>query len=650
MKNKLKKETPDFAELSRKEWLVTNGIGGFASSSVSGANTRKYHGLLVASFNPPTERKVLVSKVEEKVIAAKEEFYICTNAYPENVHPKGYLHLDSFTRTPLPKSTFIKGKYKLSKTTFMRHGSNTTVVEYTNHGNEALLLELTPLFVYRDYHHLFQEDDLWDYETIELEERLLKISPDKNASPLYVSFTAGIFYEHPDWYRNFEYEREKERGMDYHEDARSIGKISCMLGPGENAFLTFSTILKGIKGDPEKWKRDELKRLKGLSKKSKTKFISDLMISGDQFLVDRKSSSSKTLLAGYPWFTDWGRDTMIAMRGLVIATGKKEEAKSMLKTFLKYLDQGMIPNRFPDTGGKPEYNTMDATLWLFVALYDYYEQFKDKAFIKTVFDDLTRILESHAKGTRYNIHLTKEGLVYGGQEGTQLTWMDAKVGNYVVTPRIGCPVEINALWYNALSVYISFGKLLGVDVDTYIQKEKDFKRVFRKWFLNEKDYLNDVVNPGQPADESIRPNMLYAISLPFSPLTLAEGKQMLKVITEHLYTDYGLRSLSKKDPNFKPIFSGDQWSRDNAYHQGTIWSFLWGEYALAYLKINKNSAAAKKWVNDHVAQLEHHFYKEEGLYCLSENFDGGVPSEGKGCIHQAWSVGMTLLALLKANQ
>lgn len=649
MAHTIKIDPTNYQALANKEWLVTNGIGGFASSSIIGANTRRYHGLLVASFDPPTERKVVVSKVEEKVIAAKDEFFISTNAYPGKIHPEGYLHLESFTRFPLPASTFSKGKHKLAKTVFMRYGSNTTVIEYTNLGEEALLLELTPLLVYRDYHHLFHEDNQWTYAAKEMEERLLEIEPAVGIPPMYLRFTAGIFYAQQDWYRNFEYQREEERGLDFHEDARSIGKVSCMLAPGESSFLIFSTDASGVQGDPEKWKEKEIKRIKKMSGKGETKFISDLMVSGDQFLVDRASSSSKTLIAGYPWFTDWGRDTMIAMRGLVIATGKKKEAKSILQTFLKYLDRGMIPNRFPDSGGAPEYNTMDASLWFFVALHEYYEEFEDKAFIRKVFDQLSQIIEHHTKGTRYNIHINNEGLLCGGQRGTQLTWMDARVGDFVVTPRVGCPVEINALWFNALKIYVAFGKILGKHVDAYARKAKAFKKIFRQWYINENGYLNDVVMPGHFPDQSIRPNQLYAISLPFSPLTLAESKKLLGVITEHLYTDYGLRSLSPADPQFKPVFGGNQWHRDNAYHQGTIWSFLWGEYALAYLRIHQYSPASKSWVNDHVSKLKQHFYEEEGLYAISENFDGASPGEGKGCIQQAWSIGMTLLALLKAN-
>jgi predicted glycogen debranching enzyme len=648
LQRKLTFNNPDYSSIANKEWLVTNGIGGFASSTICGANTRRYHGLLVASFHPPTDRRVLVSGIEEKIIAAREEFFASTNTYSGVIHPQGYQFLTSFERIPFPSAEFTCGKHTFTKTIFMRHGKNTTVVEYTNTGDEALLLELIPVYVCRDYHHLFREDPRWSYTYHPLAERLLEIKPDDAQPAFFLRFTAGIFYPEAYWYRNFEYAREKERGLDYAEDAKSIGKISCMLAPGESTSLIFGTTLDDLAGDPDDWKEMELRRLKSLAPKRKDSFLKDLIISGDQFLVKREAVNSYTLIAGYHWFTDWGRDTMIAMRGLVIATGKRQMAKSILKTFLHYLDKGMIPNRFPDVGEKPVYNTIDATLWLFVVLHDYYEAFHDLEFIRSVYDQLTAILEAHFTGTRYHIHVTPEGLLYGGEEGTQLTWMDAKVGDYVVTPRIGCPVEINALWFNALSVYITFGNLLGHPVKEYVKKLNAFKSEFRKQFLNDQGYLHDVVIPGQHPDKSIRPNQVYAISLPYSPLKSSEARKVLKVIHEHLYTPFGLRSLSPADPAFKPVFTGDPWQRDNAYHQGTVWSFLWGEYALAYMHVHQNSAESKKWVNTQARSLEEHFYDEDGLYAISENFDGLNPREGKGCIQQAWSVGNTLLALLHA--
>jgi len=645
----LKIKDEDFETISSKEWIVTNGIGGYASSSICGANTRRYHGLLVASLHPPTDRRVLVSKLEEKIISAREEFYACTNAYPGKIHPEGYRYLKSFSRMPLPVSVFSNGKHTISKTVYMRYGRNTTVVEYTNEGEEALLLELTPLLVCRDYHHLFHEDGQWTYLTRNLEERLIEIKPGGKNPTIFLRFTAGIFYPEPHWYKNFEYAKEKERGLDFSEDARSVGKISCMLAPGESTSLIFSTTLEDTEGDPVEWKTEELKRLKALAPRRKNKFIKDLVISGDQFLVRRSSSESYTLIAGYHWFTDWGRDTMIAMRGLIIATGKREIAKSIFNTFLQYLDGGMIPNRFPDQGEKPEYNTIDASLWLFVTLYEYYQQFEDLKYVKEVFKKLTQIIDAHYAGTRYNIHVTPEGLLYGGKPGTQLTWMDAKVGDHVVTPRIGCPVEINALWFNALSAYVYFGNLLGHPVSSYARKLKDFKGAFRSQFINDKGYLNDVVIPGGTPDATIRPNQVYAISLPFSPLTISEGKRVLAVITDHLYTDYGLRSLTPFHPDFKPVYTGDQWHRDNAYHQGTIWGFLWGEYAMAHMQLNKYSKDSRQWVKEHAKKLEEHFYREDGLYGISEIFDGGHPGPGKGCIQQAWSVGMTMMALMLAD-
>ena len=645
----LKFDHADFDTLASKEWIVTNGIGGYASSSICGANTRRYHGLLVASFNPPTDRRVLVSKLEEKVISAREEFYACSNEYPGKIHPEGYQHLTSFSRMPLPTSVFTSGRHSLTKTVFMRYGKNTTIVDYTNEGEEALLLELTPLLVCRDYHHLFHEDSQWTFETRNLEERLIEISTRKNNPVIYLRFTAGIFYPEPHWYKNVEYRQEKERGLDFAEDTRSVGKVSCMLAPGESTSMVFSTSMEDTMGDPGIWKEEELQRLKLLKPKGKNTFIKDLTVSGDQFLVRRNASDSNTLIAGYHWFTDWGRDTMIAMRGLIIATGKKEMAKSIFNTFLRYLDGGMIPNRFPDQGEKPEYNTIDASLWLFVTLYEYYQRFGDLKYIKEVFDSLTKILDAHFSGTRYGIHVTTEGLLYGGQPGTQLTWMDAKVGDHVVRPRIGCPVEINALWFNALSVYVYFGNLLGHPVTVYAGKVKQLKSEFRQQFINDHGYLHDVVIPGGKPDSTIRPNQVYAISLPFSPLSLTEGKRVLTTIYEHLYTDYGLRSLTPFHPDFKPVYTGDQWQRDNAYHQGTVWGFLWGEYAMAYLSVHKYSQESRRWVKEHVKKLEAHFYKEDGLYAISENFDGGTPQTGKGCIQQAWSVGMTLLALMQAD-
>ena len=300
----------------------------------------------------------------------------------------------------------------------------------------------------------------------------------------------------------------------------------------------------------------------------------------------------------------------------------------------------MLPNRFPDNSRDPiEYNTIDATLWLFVALYEYHQRFDDLPFIEQHFGELLTILDAHRDGTRYGIHVTDEGLLYGGKGTAQLTWMDARVGDYVVTPRHGCPVEINALWYNALQITIHFAKLLGRKPDLYALLLRRFTDSFRAHFWNDKGYLNDVVIPGGMPDQSIRPNQLYALSLPFPLLKVDEQKQVLATVTEHLYTPYGLRTLAPSDPHFAAVYGGDQWLRDTAYHQGTVWPLLLGEYWPAYLRLNKFSAAARRKMHTELTTLKTHFYEHDCLFGISEIFDGLHPGEGGGTANQAWSVG-----------
>lgn len=643
-------DNPDFDSVSSREWIVTNGIGGYASSGISGANTRRYHGLLIAAFSPPADRRVIVSKVEEKIRIKGEEILISTNQYPAAIYPDGFQKLKSFESFPFPCSVFASDKFSVSKTVFMIYGSNTTVIEYHNNGNSKFEMELTPLLVYRDYHHLFQESGEFEFSCQQEEAGKVKVTPRLGVAPAYIHFSKGKFISNPDWYHNFQYFQEKERGLDFQEDAKSVGQIICELKPGEKAYLIFSAEKTIPDGSPTEWKTHEELRLRSLDIEIQNEFIRDLAISGDQFIVWRLSSHSHTVIAGYHWFTDWGRDTMIAMRGLVIATGKKKIAESIFLTFLQYLDGGMIPNRFPDRGEEPEYNTIDATLWLFVALYDYYQKFKDLRFIESAMSSLSEIIASHYAGTRYHIHVTNEGLLFGGEEGVQLTWMDAKVDNYVMTPRIGCAVEINALWYNALNIFVEFGELTGYDITEIKKYVLQTKSAFQKYFINGKGYLNDVVVPGQYIDETIRPNQVYAISLPFSPLSAEESKSVLKTIEKHLYTHFGLRSLSEDHTSFKGIYTGDQWQRDHAYHQGTVWSYLWGEYAIAYLKVHHYSESAKKHIRNKSKSLEEHFYHHDGLFCISEIFDGDHPRAGKGCIQQAWSLGMTLKALLETEK
>lgn len=635
--------------LASREWLVTNGLGGYASGTLSGANTRRYHGLLAASFNPPTDRRILVSGIEEKIISNGIECFISSHQYPGTIYPDGFKYLKSFSAIPCPAFHFSANNFALIKSLRMVQGVNAIVIEYQNLSAHEIILQLKPLFVYRDHHHLMKNLGEYKYEVILSDETTVVVQLKHHAPPVYFTFSSGSFNTKSDWYYDFEYYHEKDRGLDYREDAITVGSLEVKLQSGEKLHLAFS--------DEDSF--NNFLTIESKQHRTKTNsenpandinlFISDLIKSGEQFIVRRESSQSHSIIAGYHWFTDWGRDTMIAMRGLVIANGKKEIAESIINTFLLYLKDGMIPNRFPDSGGEPEYNTIDATLWLFVVLYEYYHQFNDLEFIENNFASLTDIIRHHSEGTNFSIHVTEHGLLSGGAENTQLTWMDAKVGDHVVTPRHGCAVEINALWYNALNIYSAFAKLLKLesnDIDKRIHKTK---LAFRKYFLNNEGYLNDVVIPEVYQDDSIRPNQIYALSLPFTPLNDKEAQQVLNVVTQHLHTDFGLRSLSPHHPDFKPVYNGDQWQRDHSYHQGTVWTFLWGEYALAYLKVNQYSDASKRHIIASSQSLMDHFYNNDGLHCMSEIFDGLNPREGKGCIHQAWSVGMTLKALLEAK-
>lgn len=647
----VKNNERSFQALSSKEWLVTNGIGGYAASSIIGANTRRYHGLLVAALDPPTRRTVLVSRVEECIYFNRDcAFGLSSNQYPGAVFPKGFQYFKFFERKPLPRMKFEAAGNHLLKTVFMVPGSNTTVVEYENTGNVLFKLRLTPLFAHRDYHSLGHESPDSDFY-LTYQNGAYCLYAHYGATPLYFNFSSGEFIENRNWYKNSQYVREQERGLDFQEDCYAVANIDVVLKPGAKVHLLFSTDETMVRKDPDVLKSRALQHLETLSPKHQDDpFLRDLHLAADQFVVRRTSTDGYTLLAGYHWFTDWGRDTMIAMRGLTIATGRQDVSRSILETFLKYVDGGMLPNRFPDQGESPEYNTIDATLWLFIALYEYYQKFRDIDLIKKHFDTLTDILEKHIAGTRYNIHVTPEGFLYGGKGLAQLTWMDARVGDYVVTPRHGCPVEIQALWFNALRIYQYFAGTLEKPFESYKALADRLEGNFKKYFLRPNGSLNDVVNPaaaGTVADSSMRPNQIYAVSLPFTLLDRDAEKQVVENVRKQLLTGYGLRTLAPEHPEFKPVYAGTPWERDTAYHQGTVWPFLLGEYITAFLKVEDWSEQAQQEARTLLEPLKQHFYQDDCIFGISEIFDGATPGAGKGTVQQAWSVGALLKSLLE---
>lgn len=653
----LKLDSYNSKETLNREWIVTNGIGGYSSSTISGANTRRYHGLLVATHNPPVQREILVSKTDESIILpGGNRIDLGTGLYPCTVFPKGFEKIESFERTPIPRIVFSVRKFLVCKSIFMVNGSNTTVIEYENKGKKSAELSITPSFVHRDYHNLFKEDTGYDYY-YELEKNKLKIHSHYGSIPLFVSFSKGKFAEERNWIRNNEYIQDLKRGQESLEDVYRIGNIIFTLEPDEKAYVVFSTEPEMSVADPVKLKESEIQRISSLIPgNTEDSFLADLCVSADQFLVKRKSTERYTVIAGYHWFTDWGRDTMIALQGLGIETGKKDISRSVLETFFSTISMGMLPNRFPDNQyDYPEYNTIDATLWLFDTVYKYYKKFGDKEFIRENLHHLEGIILSHINGTRYNIHLTEEGFIYGGEGLSQLTWMDARIGDHVVTPRHGCPVEIQALWFNALNIYLYFSSQLKIGSSLFNEKVKELskkiKTNFPVYFFNEYGYLHDVIIPGISADPCIRPNQIYALSLPFPLIDKKKGKSILATIEKSLYTPFGLRTLSSEHIDFRPVYEGNQWKRDTAYHQGTVWTFLLSDYFEACMYVHGNTPEVSKKIKESVDVLRSHFYESGCINGVSEIFDGIKPVEGKGAANQAWSVSALIRILsLQKNQ
>jgi predicted glycogen debranching enzyme len=640
------KISQNIEDLLKQEFLITNGIGGYASSSIAFANTRKYHGLLVASYNPPTERKVVVHKVEERIKVGGEFNDLTTNKFGGGgIHPHGYQYLKNFSRQPIATWSYESDQWSLTKEVMMVKDSNTTIINYTNNGDTPIEIEVHPLFTYKDYHSVLREND-YDFYYVDIDNGI-KIHPFPDCPPIFFKYSTGKFTEDRAWYRDFHYDRSQYRGLEHLEDSYRMGLITTVIKPGKSFQITLSTEEKKLNAKATSVKK-QLTTLydEKASIASGDAYLQDLLISGDQFIVNRASTKSKTILAGYHWFTDWGRDTMIAMRGLTISTGRKKDSESILKTFFKYLDSGMLPNRFPDNNGEEvEYNTIDATLWLFIVIHEYYEQFGDKTFVKRYLKDLETIIDYHTKGTRYNIHVNNKGFIQGGEYGYQLTWMDAKVNNHVVTPRIGSPVEINVLWYNALMIFKTLSAEVdyqpSIEVEDYI---KLLKKNFKSTFLNKDGYLNDFIDNNGNANADFRCNQIYAVSLPYSLLNKKEEKTLVNQVNQKLVTGLGLRTLDEGNPAFRPDYAGDQWNRDTAYHQGTVWPFFIGEYYEAYLKVNGYSSKAKKIVRNQLLDLKNHFYNSDCIHGISEVFDGKNPTDGRGCINQAWSVA-TLIKL-----
>src|SRR5215467_8134067 len=643
----------DLTDALSREWLETNGLGGFASSTIIGLNSRRYHGLLVAATKPPGGRFVLLSKLEETLFIEGQAFDLSANRYPGVVHPQGFRYLKQFRLDPFPVFTYEIEGIEIEKSVFMIDGENSTVVHYelkkNNHPESPknLQLEVRALIAFRDYHSTTHENGAIN-RSVEERPRLASVTPYQGLPSLHLAHNAAELSQTGDWYRNFEYDAERERGLDFSEDLFNPLALRFDFRIRRQASIIASTEERDVAKVVE-YRQSEITRRRNakVSCQIEDDFAETLAAAADQYIVSR--GDQKTVIAGYHWFSDWGRDTMIALPGLTLPTGKHDVARSILRTFAKHVDQGMLPNRFPDAGEKPEYNTVDATLWFFEAARAYLGYTGDVNFVREeLYPVFADIISWHARGTRYGIKVDASGLLSSGEQGVQLTWMDAKVGDWVVTPRRGKPVEIQALWYNALCIMEDLARQFGDEAGQ--KRYRNMATVaswsFNRLFWNHKaGCLYDVTN-GAPPDASIRPTQIFAVSLPYSMLSPERAKAVVEKVQEQLLTPYGLRSLAPSDPQYHGRYTGGPAERDGAYHQGTVWPWLMGPFITAYIKVNGGSDAARLQAAEWLAPMHDHL-ADGGLGHISEILDGDAPQRPCGCIAQAWSVAEVLRAYVE---
>jgi predicted glycogen debranching enzyme len=637
-------------ELLRKEWLLTNERGSFASSTIAACNTSGYHGLLIGSPDPLVRRIMALSTCLEAVLWNGRSIELSTFEFADRFAPEGYAHLQEFRRDTGAHFRFRTEPVDLCKSVYLARGSDTVFVEYTfDEVREPVDLVLRPFVGMRDFHTLERSDAPL---VCRIAENRVRIQNDAIADcELLLSCPAMRFENDPQWWFNFVYRVNRSRGISPTEDLWAPGFFKGRIDqPG---CIVFQAHLGG-RGEPEPMahvdaeaiKEDLLAHQELLMERAEAKEKAHriLCLAADQFVVKRKSAGGErtTVVAGYPWFADWGRDTFISLPGLLLATGRHEEAGSVLSTFAAAVDEGMIPNRFDDRTGEAQFNSVDASLWFIHAAFEYLAAAGDAGgFSQQLLPAIRSIIDAYHAGTRFGIHADSDGLIAAGDKSTQLTWMDAQCEGIVFTPRCGKAVEINALWHNALRRMQKFCEQQGsADAGRYAAMAEQAGRSFCKLFWNvQRDYLNDTVLPDGAVDASLRPNQIFAVSLPFGP-PLARVQQWAVVcaVEQRLLTPYGPRTLSSRDPAYKGRYEGTPRQRDEAYHQGTVWPYLMGPFLEAYLKVRNYSVESKSDAAELIRPLLRHLTEDGCLGSVSEVFDGDPVHRPGGCWAQAWSV------------
>jgi len=643
----------DLPAAEKREWLVTNGIGGFASGTVAGVQTRRYHGLLFAALKPPLGRTLLASRLQETAEYDGRSYPLDTCRWGDSsVAPEGYRQIESFRlEGTTPVWTFACADALIEKRIWMEQGANTTFVSYKlMRASGPLRLEINAFVNYRDYHSTTHGGG-WRL-SVERVDHGLRVAAFDGATPYYLlSRTAESEPAH-DWYYNFDLAAERYRGLDDREDHLHAGTFRALLGVGETLTMVATTeAAAGLDGEialqgRQEHERSLLDAWSGANPATASEapaWVRHLVLAADQFVVKRPLADDpegRSLIAGYHWFGDWGRDTMIALPGVTLTTGRPEIAARILRTFARFVDRGMLPNLFPDAGETPEYNTGDASLWYFETIRQYVEATADLDLLRDLYPTLEKMIDAHLCGTRYHIRVDpQDGLLHVGEPGVQLTWMDAKVGDWVVTPRIGKPIEINALWLNAIVSMARFARLLGRPETCYAYLLKRARKGFNRFWNEAAQCCFDVLDGPNGNDPTIRPNQIFAVSLPESPLTPEQQRAVVDVCTRRLLTSCGLRSLSQDDPQYRGRYGSSPLDRDSTYHQGTVWAWLLGPFVLAHLRVYQDPEQAARFLEPIARHLGIH-----GLGSISEIFDGDAPFTPRGCIAQAWSVAEILRA------
>ena len=616
----------NFESVIKNEWIVTNGIGGFSSSTISNCNTRKYHGLLIAALGKTSERYLCLSKLNETIILKSTEYSFSTNECV-NFIEKGYVYQTDFTKLYLPKFEYMVKNIKIEKEIAMKYGENKVAVTYKiKTDKDDAILKLQPLVNFRNFHETKNF-----HETVqEVNETAVNVEL-KNDIKLHMKVSDGEYTTYSNtYYENMYYKIEDERGLDSYESHYMPGYFEISIPRNTEKIVEFVASVDCVpeflkKADAQDIIRGEKVRFEKICKmaNAKSDIEKELTIAADNFIIQK--NNIKTIIAGYPWFGDWGRDTFIAFEGLLLETGRFKDAKEIINGFRKYIKNGLVPNLISEDGAE-SYNSVDASLWYIDAIYKYYKYTKDMDFIKNIYPFILEIINAYKDGTLFEIKMDEDGLIMAGSKDTQLTWMDAKVGDVIPTPRYGKAVEINALWYNALKITEVFSNIINENFDSELSTrvEESFKK-----FYAERGLFDTI----EPLKNQIRPNQVIAIGIEFSPVDQEKAKEIIKLVEEELYTNKGLKTLSSDDSEYRPYYFGGVYERDTSYHQGTVWPFLMMFYNHAIKKYEKR-------INDGINTAE--LLRDDCIGSIAEIYDAEEPRMPKGAFAQAWSVAMAI--------